>query len=155
VVGSLFFFSKESDKPKPEQPQQPSVKLSSVAPTITVDAQADKAEDIGVVEIEQTLNIEVVDNVIEDDALANIPWYERDDIRHYVVVGSYKSRRNAESAMKSIAESLNGEIECYIFKRGKMHTLAIYGSSDIALCEAFVASHKSEFAQAWVYSKDE
>lgn len=155
VVGSLFFFSKESDKPKPEQPQQPSVKLSSVAPTITVDAQADKAEDVGVVEIEQTLNIEVIDNAVEDDALVDIPWYECEDVKHYVVVGSYKSRRNAEGAMKSIAESLNCEIECYIFKRGKMHTLAIYGSADIALCEAFVASHKSEFAQAWVYSKDE
>lgn len=146
----LFMFSTKS-----ATQHTPIAKTDIVADSSNVETPTIETEVSDAYEVIDTANTETVAEDTESIDLVNIPWYECEDVKHYVVVGSYKSRRNAESAMKSIAESLNGEIECYIFKRGKMHTLAIYGSSDIALCEAFVASHKSEFAQAWVYSKDE
>ena len=94
---------------------------------------------------------ENVDIIIEDGR----PWFEHENIRHYVVVGSYSSKRNAENALNDI-KSLNiPDVSCHRFMRGKMHTLAIYGSSDLAACEEFVTLHKRDFPQAWVYSVEE
>lgn len=146
----LFMFPTKSATQHP-----PIAKTDIVADSSNVETPTIETEVSDAYEVIDTADTETVAEDTESTDLVDIPWYERDDIRHYVVVGSYKSRRNAEGAMKSIAESLNGEIECYIFKRGKMHTLAVYGSADVESCEAFVASHKSEFAQAWVYSSEE
>ena len=94
---------------------------------------------------------ENVDIIIENDR----PWFEHENIRHYVVVGSYSSKRNAENALNDINSQNIPDVSCYRFMRGKMHTLAIYGSSDLAACEEFVALHKRDFPQAWVYSVEE
>ena len=94
---------------------------------------------------------ENVDIIIENDH----PWFEHENIRHYVVVGSYSSKRNAENALNDINSRNIPDVSCYRFMRGKMHTLAIYGSSDLAACEEFVALHKRDFPQAWVYSVEE
>ena len=94
---------------------------------------------------------ESVDIIIENDR----PWFEHENIRHYVVVGSYSSKRNAENALNDINSQNIPDVSCYRFMRGKMHTLAIYGSSDLAACEEFVALHKRDFPQAWVYSVEE
>lgn len=146
----LFMFPTKSDTQHASIATTVIVADSTNVETPTIETEVSDADEV--------TDIAVIESVAEDAKstdLVDTPWYERDDIRHYVVVGSYKSRRNAEGAMKSIAESLNGEIGCYIFKRGKMHTLAVYGSADVESSEAFVASHKSEFPQAWVYSLEE
>lgn len=136
-----------------EHPQESNATTVEHQPNIE-PVIADLADANNTINNTDITNDEPINETIESETLDNGPWYERDDIRHYVVVGSYTKRRNADNAMKNITNS-HDDVECYIFKRDKMYTLAIYGSADIESCEDFAASHKSDFTQAWVYSLSE
>ena len=174
VVAYILLMPKGSEVPKGEGSQESVAELSEadIIAENRVEVDNDVArEPIAEIAMTDTTITEsqtalpaisqepIKEEVVETTAtksLDNRPWYEREDIKHYVVVGSYKKRRNAEQAMRDITKrSKNNDIHCQIIKRGKMHTVAVFGSVDIKSCEAFVASHKSSFAQAWVYSIEE
>lgn len=78
-------------------------------------------------------------------------WIDRDDIRHWVVVGSYSTTENAESAVEDILRRQDAEC-CDILTLGKMYAVAVYGSSDKADCERFVRDNRDKFKQSWVHT---
>ncbi|MBR6631753.1 MAG: hypothetical protein IKK89_07405 [Alistipes sp.] len=78
-------------------------------------------------------------------------WIDRDDIRHWVVVGSYSTTVNAKRAMEDILRRQDAEC-CDILALGKMYAVAVYGSSDKADCERFVRDNRDKFKQSWVHT---
>lgn len=78
-------------------------------------------------------------------------WIDRDDIRHWVVVGSYSTMENAERAVEDILKRQDAEC-CDILTLGKMYAVAVYGSSDKADCERFVRDNRDKFKQSWVHT---
>ena len=82
---------------------------------------------------------------------APVRWIDRDDIRHWVVVGSYSTTENAERAVVDILKRQDAEC-CDILTLGKMYAVAVYGSSDKADCERFVRDNRDKFKQSWVHT---
>lgn len=82
---------------------------------------------------------------------APVRWIDRDDIRHWVVVGSYSTTENAERAVEDILRRQDAEC-CDILTLGKMYAVAVYGSSDKADCERFLRDNRDKFKQSWVHT---
>lgn len=95
-----------------------------------------------------------VEEVIEEDIIAEPEpkrWIDNKDIRHWVVVGSYSTRENAERAVEDILDNQKAEC-CDILVLGKMYAVAVYGSSDKAECERYVSDNRHHFKQSWVHT---
>lgn len=93
----------------------------------------------------------VVEPIIEAQPEVESRWYETDDIRHRVVVGSYSTIENAERAARDI-EHTNTGIYCSVFTLGKMYAVAVYGSAEHDDCVRFKREHSDIFAQSWIYT---
>lgn len=98
-----------------------------------------------------------VEEIVEEVVVAEpepetetVRWIDRDDIRHWVVVGSYSTTENAERAVEDILKRQDAEC-CDILILGKMYAVAVYGSSDKDDCERFVRDNKDKFKQSWVH----
>lgn len=117
-------------------------RVASPAPTPTEEVVV---EEIVVAEPEP-----ITDTEIEIEP-APVRWIDRDDIRHWVVVGSYSTTENAERAVEDILRRQDAEC-CDILTLGKMYAIAVYGSSDKDDCERFVRDNKDKFKQSWVHT---
>lgn len=78
-------------------------------------------------------------------------WTTRDDIRHWVVVGSYSTEENAERALQQIKEK-HPETYCDIFTLGWMYAVASYGSADRDDCVKYMRKHRYEYEQMWIFT---
>ncbi|MBR3590726.1 MAG: hypothetical protein IKJ20_07535 [Alistipes sp.] len=119
-------------------------RVASPAPTPTEVVIVDEvvvAEPEPITETETEIEIEP----------APVRWIDRDDIHHWVVVGSYSTTENAERAVEDILKRLDAEC-CDILTLGKMYAVAVYGSSDKADCERFVRDNRDKFKQSWVHT---
>lgn len=114
-------------------------RVASPAPTPIEEVVV--AEPEPVTETETEIEIET----------APVRWIDRDDIRHWVVVGSYSTTENAERAVEDIIRRQDAEC-CDILTLGKMYAVAVYGSSDKADCERFVRDNRDKFKQSWVHT---
>lgn len=94
--------------------------------------------------------VEVAEEEVVTES-APVRWIDRDDIRHWVVVGSYSTTENAERAVEDILRLQYSEC-CDILTLGKMYAVAVYGSSDKADCERFVRDNRDRFKQSWVHT---
>lgn len=140
----------KSTKATPSADIEPSQPIEN-SPIVNPQDIAISADEL-LPETEMSEDIIKAEEIVEEDTRV---WFERENICHYVVVGSYSRKRNAEYAIGDINSRNLPYVACYCFMRDKMHTIAIYGSSDVTACEEFVALHKEEFPQAWVYSAEE
>ena len=102
-----------------------------------------------VVEIEQIEEEIVEETEIVEDIV--VDWRTRDDIRHWVVVGSYSTTENAERAISDIMKRMP-DMQCDYFTLGSMYAVAIFGSADIAECQQYKNTYIKDFTQAWVYT---
>lgn len=125
--------------------QQIDTATEIVAETITEVEVAPKQELPSVVESQESENKQIEDAATADD------WRIRDDIRHWVVVGSYSTTENAERAIADIVKHMP-DMQCDYFKLGSMYAVAVFGSADIDECQVFKKAHAKEFAQSWVYT---
>ena len=117
-------------------------RVASPAPTPTEEVVV---EEVVVAEPEPITETEIE---IEP---APVRWIDSDDIRHWVVVGSYSTTENAERAVEDILK--RQDAECYdILTLGKMYAVAVYGSSDKADCERVVRDNRDKFKQSWVHT---
>ena len=113
-------------------------------------------------DIEESLSMEEV--VAEPDAVVVEPsvieelvddsWTSRDDIRHYVVAGSYSTMVNAERAIASLTKKYE-YMDCKIFELGKMYAVAVYGSSSHDDCSRFIREHRKDVKEAWIFTPKE
>lgn len=94
----------------------------------------------------------IIEEVTTPEEVVVGPWYEVDDIKHYVIIGSYKRCSNANGVIADLASNEAVEVDCQVIERGKMYSVAIFGSVNIATCESYVMEHKEQFPQAWIYS---
>ena len=101
-------------------------------------------EDISVTADAEVIVEEVVEEIVVD-------WRTRDDLRHWVVVGSYSTISNAERAIADILKRLP-HMQCDYFKLGSMYAVAAFASDDAEECQEFKRAHLEEFAQSWVYT---
>lgn len=115
-------------------------RVTSPAPTSTEEVVV---EEVIVAEPEPETETEIDTTPIR--------WIDRDDIRHWVVVGSYSTTENAERAVEDILRRQYAEC-CDILTLGKMYAVAVYGSSDKADCERFVRDNRDKFKQSWVHT---
>lgn len=115
-------------------------RVASPAPTPIEEVVVD---EVVVAEPEPITEIEI--------ETAPARWIDRDDIRHWVVVGSYSTTENAERAVEDILRRQYAEC-CDILTLGKMYAVAVYGSSDKADCERFVRDNRDKFKQSWVHT---
>jgi hypothetical protein len=153
AIGVYIYLSANNNNTEIPQPTE---KVNS-APVIADNNVTDNTQE--------TTQTESLDNKSEVTDIVEIieveqpedthPWIERDDIKHYVIYGSYSRKRNAEREASEINNSgLDGVVSKTII-RGKMYSVVIFGSAILEECEAFVVEHKAEFPQAWVYSIEE
>lgn len=117
-------------------------RVASPAPTPTEEVVV---EEVVVAEPEPLTDTEI------EIETAPVRWIDRDDIRHWVVVGSYSTTENAERAVEDILRRQDAEC-CDILTLGKMYAVAVYGSSDKADCERFVRDNRYKFRQSWVHT---
>lgn len=117
-------------------------RVASPAPTPTEEVVV---EEVAVAEPEPITETEI------EIETAPARWIDRDDIRHWVVVGSYSTTENAERAVEDILRRQDAEC-CDILTLGKMYAVAVYGSSDKADCERFVSDNRDRFKQSWVHT---
>lgn len=103
-------------------------------------------------------SIEPAEAVIEEVAIVTTAvveeWTVREDIHHWVVVGSYSNMENAEKAIRGI-ESKYKEIKCKTFPLGKMFAVAIFGSNTYEECAEYKQKYSSDFEQAWIFTPKE
>lgn len=78
-------------------------------------------------------------------------WTARNDIRHYVVAGTYSNMANAERAVSLLVKKYD-DLDCKIFELGKMHAVAVFGSKNYDDCNAFVQKHRQELKEVWVFT---
>lgn len=78
-------------------------------------------------------------------------WSDSNDIRHWVVVGSYSTHENAERAIRSIVSEQKADC-CEVLPLGKMYAVAVFGSGDKVECERFVRDNRHIFKQSWVHT---
>lgn len=138
--------------------------------TATVEPQILVAEET-VVEEPKIVEAEVVETIVEEteeqgsaeDQIAEIvetpepevvtpaDWRDNENIRHWVVIGSYSTTENAERAIKEF-ETKSPDLMFSHIRLGSMYAVASYGSAEKTDCEEFVQNHKCEFAQLWIYT---
>lgn len=115
------------------------------------------AEEVDISNQELPLVVEtelVVEEVVEEPEVVEnevVDWRTRNDLRHWVVVGSYSTTENAERAISDIVKRMS-DMQCDYFKLGSMYAVAIFASSDIAECQKFKKSLSEDFAQSWIYT---
>lgn len=102
---------------------------------------------------EQSFDIEPIEEIVEKVEILDVvaDWRTREDIRHWVVVGSYSTTENAERAISDILKR-HSETQCNYFKLGSMYAVAVFGSADVDECQQFKRTHTEEFPQSWVYT---
>ena len=121
-------------------------RVASPAPTPIEEVVVDE-----VVVAEQELETETETETETEIETAPVRWIDRDDIRHWVVVGSYSTTENAERAVEDILRRQDAEC-CDILTLGKMYAVSVYGSSDKEDCERFVRDNRDKFKQSWVHT---
>ena len=105
---------------------------------------------VAVAETSEPIAEEIIEEEVTPEAEPK-RWVDSDDIRHWVVVGSYSTRDNAERAVEDILSKRKAEC-CDILTLGKMFAVAVYGSVDKVECERFVRDNRHEFKQSWVHT---
>lgn len=78
-------------------------------------------------------------------------WTLRNDIRHWVVVGSYSTEKNAERAMQDILKK-HPEATCKVFSLGWMYAVASYGSADRDECVKYMRKYRYDYDQMWIFT---
>ena len=120
-----------------------------VAPELVVSDSSSEsvAEDVYIPDNEsETIDGSdvIIENIVED-------WRANADIRHYVVVGSYSTEKNAERAINELSGKYNELLFSY-FKLGSMYAVAAFGSTNREDCERFVSEYKQSFPQVWIHT---
>ena len=130
------------------------VEITDVTPQSSVEEtslaiEIEEAEPEVINETENTPIDVPIETQEEEEFIAD--WRTRDDIRHWVVVGSYSTTQNAERAISDI-EKRHPEMLCTYYRLGNMYAVVIFGSADNEECQQFKRAHSKEFKQSWIHT---
>ena len=101
--------------------------------------------------VEQQGSDEREAKVIEEVIVDNNDLRERDNIRHWVVIGSYSTVENVERAVADF-QTKYPELNFDYIKLGSMFAVSPCGSVERAECEEFMHTHKGDFPQMWIHT---
>lgn len=134
VAGWLYMNSDVDSDRVVEAVDEPEIALEDVAQVIEVEVSApsQSMDETPVVELQHC-------------------WYDSEDIRHWVVVGSYSTEDNAQRAVRAIEEDVT-DVNCRVYALGKMYAVVVFGSSEREACEEFIRERRSSFKQAWIHT---
>lgn len=133
------------------------VATEDIAELVTiVDNDIDTTQDNIVLAIEtesiETIADEPQEIVTEETVVESNPdWRNNENIRHWVVVGSYSTTENAERAIAEISKR-TPEAKCNYFRLGSMYAVATFGSDKIDDCQEYKRNHVEDFPQLWIYT---
>lgn len=132
-----------------------------------VDNSQDITELVTIVDNESTIDNTILNPEIEnfesdinmvsevaDEQIIEVntaDWRDNENIRHWVVVGSYSSVENAERAIADIIRRIP-DAKCSYFKLGSMYAVATFGSENLSECQEYKRSHINDFTQSWVFT---
>ena len=122
--------------------------IESIATTENTPIEAVETAEVEVIVEDNDATLEPI---VKVPAVVENNWFTRDDIRHWVVAGSYSTKENAEVAVQNLETQYDG-IYCDIISLGKMYAVAIFGSVEREECEEFMRSHRKEFEQVWIFT---
>lgn len=114
----------------------------------------------GVSEAEYMADAEAIADVVEKPVAEVVeepvmevakPWNEEDDIRHWVVIGTYSTSDNAERAKRDAERGDEGGV-CDVFRLGSMYAVVAFGAAEREACEEFKRAHRAEYPQAWIHT---
>lgn len=71
--------------------------------------------------------------------------------RHYVVLGVFQTRENAENAKKLFARR-QADLDYAIYRLGNRFMVSCYVSEDETTARNFLRGHRGTFSELWVYS---
>ena len=141
--GGWWYYNMTQQALTPLEIAQPVVVAEEIELPSVIDVQDANVEEVAEVE-ESVSEPENVEDTIVD-------WRTREDIRHWVVVGSYSTTQNAERAIADIVKRMP-QMQCSYIKLGSMYAVAIFGSSDNEECQEYKRTYVKEFSQSWVYT---
>lgn len=78
-------------------------------------------------------------------------WNEEEDIRHWVVIGTYSTSDNAERAKRDAERGDEGCV-CDVFRLGSMYAVVAFGAAEREACEEFKRAHRAKYPQAWIHT---
>ena len=111
-------------------------------------------------EAEYMADAETIADVVEEPVMdvAEEPvtevakaWNEEDDIRHWVVIGTYSTSDNAERAKRDAERGDEGCV-CDVFRLGSMYAVVAFGAAEREACEEFKRAHRAKYPQAWIHT---
>lgn len=125
------------------------VENSLSKPEYMADAEviADVVEE-PVMDVAEKPVSEVVEEPVTEVAKA---WNEEDDIRHWVVIGTYSTPDNAERAKRDAERGDEGCV-CDVFRLGSMYAVVAFGAAEREACEEFKRAHRAKYPQAWIHT---
>ena len=110
------------------------------------------ADDYSELESQEQGSVAESNDVADDVAVVESnDWRICDNIRHWVVIGSYSTVENAKRAISSL-EHQYGELFFDYFKLGSMYAVSPCGAEDRATCEEFTRTYAKDFAQMWIHT---
>lgn len=125
------------------------VENSLSKPEYIADAEpiADVVEE-PVMDVAEKPISEVVEEPVMEVAKAR---NEEDDIRHWVVIGTYSTSDNAERAKRDAERGDEGCV-CDVFRLGSMYAVVAFGAAEREACEEFKRAHHAKYPQAWIHT---
>ena len=129
------------------------------APDIVACEEMNIGVEKGVSEAEYMADAETIADVEEpaagvaEEPVAEVAkaWNEEDDIRHWVVIGTYSTSDNAERAKRDAERGDEGCV-CDVFRLGSMYAVVAFGAAEREACEEFKRAHRAEYPQAWIHT---
>ena len=130
------------------------------APDIVACEETDIEVENSLSKPEHIADAEPVADVVEEPAAEVVeepaaevakPWNEEDDIRHWVVIGTYSTPDNAERAKRDAERGDEGCV-CDVFRLGSMYAVVAFGAAEREACEEFKRAHRAKYPQAWIHT---
>jgi len=127
--------------------------MPNIPPRIMTTPANIVADVVDTLPIEEPLQSSgsIEEAVVSDESILDDDWRTKDDIRHYVVVGSYSTEENVRRAIATLEERYT-ELRFSHFKLGTMYAVAAFGSSQREACEEFSLKHRDDFSQSWIHT---
>ena len=150
AIGALGYYFIDDIKAlfEANTPEESAVVITAEASDI-VEVESEVMEDI-VVDTQVVTQQDEAPLVPVQDI--NKSWTsDIENIRHWVVAGSYSTQQNANIA-KSDLEAKHDGVECHIFPMGRMYAVAVYGSIERDACEEFMRNHRKELESMWIFT---
>ena len=148
-----IYSKKTTDAPAVETPEEQATPETPATEEVIVTESEPQTETSKVVTPEPEQPAVVTESEPTEETLtetASSDWRE-EDVRNYVIFGSYSTLNNANVAVRQITRK-NPEAQCKILTLGKMYAVAVYGSNDRKACEEFKRANRKYYKNAWIHT---